>query len=205
MGIGGGGFDGGGGGDAEDGGRVEEDGLEFEALVAGEVGGEVAVLPARAVVDHEGVEFVFFDGDAEGLAVVLGVYFAVHFGDVDFVFITTGRVRRGVGEVDALGFLVGADLDGLGVEEGAVAAELDVGGLAGEAIKAQEGGGVEGVAFVDPVGGINLVDGGVGGDFVGADEEAVEYDATGGDQTGGFGGVGGEVVAAVADDDDGGG
>ncbi len=66
---------------------MEEDGLEFEALIAGEVGGEVAVFPARAVIDDEGVEFVFFDGDAEGGAVVLEVHFAGEFLDADFVFV----------------------------------------------------------------------------------------------------------------------
>ncbi len=62
--------------------------------------------------------------------------------------------------------MVGVDAEGLGIEEDIVAAEFDAGevgaGVGEEAVEAEEGGGVEGIAFVDPVRGVDLIDGGVG-------------------------------------------
>ena len=138
----------------------------MEALVARELGGEVAVFPARDVIDEKGVELVFFDGDAEGGVVVLRVHFAWHFGDVDGVFGGAVFRGRGVGELNAFGLLIFGDADGLGVDDETAALEFEVRGLSGETVETEDGGGVEGVAFEDPVGGINLFDGGIGGDFV---------------------------------------
>ena len=54
------------------------------AWIARELGGEVAVFPARDVVDEKGVELVLLHGNAEFGVVVLRVHFAGHLGDTSY-------------------------------------------------------------------------------------------------------------------------
>jgi hypothetical protein len=208
AGVGGGGFDGGGRGDILDACGAEEDVLEFEALVAGEVVAEVLVFPAGLGFDEEGEEFVFFDADAEGLGVIDEVGLAGDFEDADFVFVL-GGVGWFIGEGGALDLLGGGGgAEGAGVEAGAVAVELDGDGLVGEAIEAYGGDDIEGIAFEDPLAGLGRFCGGIGSELGGADEEAVDVDgdAAGEEFAGGEFGFGAwGVVAAVGDDDDDGG
>ncbi len=211
AGIVGGGFDGRRGSDAGDFCGVEEDGLGFEAGVALEKGGEVAEFPAGAVIDEEGEEFVSAGGDAEGLAIVGEVGFAEGGDGADLVFEGSGGSGGGgrdgglVDEGDRFDGLSGGDGEGFGADDDAGAEEFDADFLILQAVEADEGACGEGVIAVDPIGGIDLFDGGIGGDEGGADEDAVDADAAGGEEAGGFGGIAGEVVSAIGEEDDGGG